>query len=62
MKAPKDPIVEEIHAIREAIAKTSGNDMDRIAEAARARQAKGVSVRPIVATMFTDREPLVFAS
>jgi hypothetical protein len=41
MKAPKDPIVEEIHAIREAIAKTSGNDMDRIAEAARARQAKG---------------------
>ncbi len=33
-----DPIVDEIHAIREAIAKASDNDLRRIAEAARARQ------------------------
>ena len=35
----KDPIVEEIHAVREAIARESGYDLDRIVEAARARQA-----------------------
>jgi hypothetical protein len=40
METPKDPIVEQIHAIREAIAKASGNELERIAEAARARQAK----------------------
>ena len=33
-----DPIVDEIHAIREAIAKASDNDLRKIAEAARARQ------------------------
>ncbi len=37
---PTDPIVEEIHAIREAIAMESDNDMQRIVEAARARQAE----------------------
>lgn len=36
-----DPIVDEIHAIRDAIAKASGNDLGGIAEAARARQAEG---------------------
>jgi hypothetical protein len=36
-----DPIVDEIHAIRDAIAKTSGNDLGRIAAAAKARQAAG---------------------
>lgn len=40
METPKDPIVEQIHAIREAIAKASGNDLESIAEAAKARQAK----------------------
>ena len=34
----KDPIVEEVHAVREAIAREAGYDLDRIIEAARARQ------------------------
>jgi hypothetical protein len=38
---PADPIIEEIHAIREALAKESGYDAEKIAEAARKRQAKG---------------------
>lgn len=33
-----DPIVDEIHAIRDAIAKASDNDLRKIAEAARSRQ------------------------
>lgn len=37
---PKDPILEEIHAIREALAKESGYDAEKIAEAARKRQAE----------------------
>jgi hypothetical protein len=36
-----DPIVEEIHAIREALSKESGDDIRKIAEAARARQVQG---------------------
>jgi len=35
---PTDRIVEEIHAIREALSKASGDDIRKIAEAARARQ------------------------
>ena len=35
----KDPIVEEVHAVREAMARESGHDLDRIIDAARARQA-----------------------
>jgi len=35
-----DPIIEEIHAIREAFSIVSGHDIRKIAEAARARQAK----------------------
>lgn len=35
-----DPIIEEIHAIREALAKASGYDPEKIAEAARKRQAE----------------------
>jgi hypothetical protein len=42
----KDPIVEEVHAAREAIARDSGYDLDRIIEGARARQA--ASGRPVV--------------
>jgi hypothetical protein len=37
---PQDPIVEELHAIREALAKVSDDDLVKIAEAARARQQK----------------------
>ena len=33
-----DAIVEELHEVREAIAKASDDDLKRIAEAARARQ------------------------
>lgn len=36
-----DPIVEEIHAIREAMAKACNDDLQKIAEAARSRQAAG---------------------
>jgi hypothetical protein len=49
-----DPILEEIHAIREALAKASGYDVEKIAEAARKRQAesgrKSVTLppRPVV--------------
>ena len=35
-----DSIIEEIHAIREALAKASGDDIRKIAEAAKARQAQ----------------------
>jgi hypothetical protein len=42
----KDPIVEEIHAVREAIAREAGYDLDRIIEAARARQV--ASGQPVV--------------
>ena len=37
---PTDTIVKEIHAIREALSKASGDDIRRIAEAAKARQVK----------------------
>jgi hypothetical protein len=37
---PTDPIVEEIHAIRDALSKASGDDIRKIAEAAKARQAQ----------------------
>jgi hypothetical protein len=37
---PTDPIVEEVHAIREALSRASGDDIRKIAEAARARQEK----------------------
>ena len=35
----RDPVIEEIHAIREALSKASGDDIRKIAEAAIARQA-----------------------
>jgi hypothetical protein len=37
----KDRIVEEVHAAREAIARESGNDLARIIDSARVRQASG---------------------
>lgn len=47
---PTDPILEEIHAVREALAQESDYDAEKIAEAARKRQAKsgraGVTLPP----------------
>jgi hypothetical protein len=43
-----DPIVDEIHAIRDAIAKASGNDLGRIAAAARARARQAAGGRRVV--------------
>jgi hypothetical protein len=37
---PTDPIVDEIHAIREALSRASGDDIRKIAEAAKARQVR----------------------
>lgn len=37
---PIDLIVEEIHTIREALSKASGDDIRKIAEAAKARQTQ----------------------
>lgn len=39
--AREDPIIDELHAIREAIAAASGDDTGRIADAFRARQDSG---------------------
>jgi hypothetical protein len=44
--SPKDPIIDEVHAAREAIAKEGDYDLDRIIEAAKARQIE--SGRPVV--------------
>lgn len=45
-----DPILEEIYAVREALAEKAGYDAAKIAEAARKRQAesgrKGVTLPP----------------
>jgi len=35
-----DPIIDEIHAIREGLSRASGDDIRKIAEAAKARQAE----------------------
>lgn len=35
----RDPIIEEIHAVREKIAREADYDIEKILEAARARQA-----------------------
>lgn len=44
MKTP-DPIIEEIHAIREALANEQGNDLAKIARAA--REAAEKTGRPV---------------
>ena len=38
--SPTDPIIDEIHAVREALAQEFDYDAEKIAEAARKRQAK----------------------
>jgi hypothetical protein len=35
----KDPIIEEIHAVREELARQADYDLEKMVEAARARQA-----------------------
>ena len=42
----RDPIVEEIHAVREALANEQGNDLEKIALAARAFAEKQTGRRP----------------
>jgi hypothetical protein len=37
----KDPIVEEIHAVRAALAREAEYDVEKLLDAARARQAAG---------------------
>jgi hypothetical protein len=37
----KDPIIEELHAIRQVISKESDDDIKKIAEAAKMRQLQG---------------------
>lgn len=37
----KDPIIEKIHAIREELARKADYDLERMLEAARARQEAG---------------------
>ena len=37
---PSDSMVDEVRAAREAVAKESGDDIEKIVEAARARQSR----------------------
>lgn len=41
MMSPTDPILDEVHAIREELAKQSGYDAEKIAEAAGGERADG---------------------
>ena len=41
-----DPIVDEVRAAREALARASGDDIEKIVEAAHARQVQ--SGRPVI--------------
>lgn len=43
---PRDPIVEEVRAVRDAIAKEFDYDIERIGRAMQERQSK--NVRPVV--------------
>ena len=52
-----DPIVDEIHRIREAISREHNDDLRAIAEAARARQEK--SGHPVVDLSKSVMEPMV---
>ena len=56
---PTDPIIDEIHAIREALAEAAGYDAEKIAEAARVREArsgwKAVTLPPRPAVVFKKK-------
>src|SRR5258708_4811249 len=56
----KDPIIEEIHAVRDAIAREAGYDLDKMLEAARARQK--ASGRQAVRLSPREAEPVEKAS
>lgn len=43
-----DPIVDEIHRIREELSKASGDDLRRITEAARKRQLASANIGAVV--------------
>ena len=43
----KDPIVEELHRIRESMLAENGNDLAALARAANARATKPISVAPL---------------
>jgi hypothetical protein len=38
---PSDPIIDEVRLAREALARTSDDNLEKIVEAARVRQAQG---------------------
>ena len=50
----KDPIIEEIHAVREDIARKASYDLDKILDAARLRQAAS----GVQAVRLPPREPV----
>jgi hypothetical protein len=54
----KDPIIKEIYAVREEITRAAGYDIERILEAARARQA--ASGREAV--QLSPRKPELYVS
>jgi len=56
----KDPIIEEIHAAREEIARQAGYDLEKILDSARARQA--ASGRQAVRLPPREAEPAKKAS
>ncbi len=43
----KDPIVEELHRIRESMLAENGNDLAEMARAANARATKPIGVAPL---------------
>ena len=44
----KDPIVEELHAIRDELSKEAGDDLRQIVEAAKRRQQASAKDRAVV--------------
>lgn len=46
----KDPIVEELHRVRESMLAEHGNDLAALARAANARAAKPTSVVPLTSS------------
>jgi len=54
----RDPIIEELHQIREEHAKKFNNDLTAIFEDLKKSQAKDTT-RKIISTSFKSRKPLV---
>jgi hypothetical protein len=44
----KDPIVEEVHAVRDELSKEAGDDLLRIVEAAKRRQQESAKSHAVV--------------